>query len=57
MWRYRRLLDLKSSSNRNAIVVAGAVRDLKAPRLRMAPAIQVKRVTETLARFFFRPLR
>jgi spermidine synthase len=57
MWRYRRLLDLKSSSNRNVIVAAGAVRDLKAPPLRMTPAIQAKRVAETLARFFFRPLR
>jgi spermidine synthase len=56
-WRYRRLLDLKSASNRNVIVVAGTVRNLKAPRLRMMPAIQAKRVAETLARFFFRPLR
>ena len=55
-WRYRRLLDLKSSSNRNVIVVAGAVRDLKAPKLHVAPSIQAKRVAETLARFFFRPL-
>ncbi|HEY8254209.1 MAG TPA: fused MFS/spermidine synthase [Rhizomicrobium sp.] len=56
-WRYRRVLDLKSSSNRNVIVTAGAVRDLKAPKVRMPPAIQAKRVAETLARFFFRPLR
>ena len=55
-WRYRRVLDLKSSSNRNVIVTAGAVRELKTPRLRMRPAIQAKRVVETLARFFFRPL-
>jgi len=56
VWRNRRLLDVKSASNRNVIVAAGAVRNLKAPTLRMTPAIQAKRVAETLARFFFRPL-
>jgi spermidine synthase len=55
-WRYRRLLDIKSSSIRNVIVAAGSVKGLKAPRLRMPPAIQARRVAETLARFSFRPL-
>jgi hypothetical protein len=56
VWRYRRLLDTETSSNRNVIVAAGAVRGLKAPRLRITPAIQARRVAETLARFSFRSL-
>ena len=56
-WRHARLLDIKSRSNHNVIALAGSVRDLKAPRLRMKPAIGVRRLSETLARFFFRPLR
>lgn len=57
VWRYTRLLDVKSFSNRNVIAVAGAVRDLKAPRLRMKPAIQARKLAQSLAGFFFRPLR
>lgn len=56
VWRYRRLLDTESSSNRNVIVAAGAVRGLKAPRVRVAPAIHARRVAEALARFSFRSL-
>ena len=48
---------IEIASNHNAIAVAGSVRSLKAPRLRMKPAIGVRRLSETLARFFFRPLR
>jgi spermidine synthase len=57
VWRYTRLLDVKSFSNRNVIAVAGAVKDLKAPRLRMKPAIGARRLAKSLAGFFFRPLR
>jgi hypothetical protein len=57
VWRYTRLLDVKSFSNRNVIAVAGAVRDLKAPRLRIKPAIQARKLAQSLAGFFFRPLR
>ena len=57
VWRYARLLDLKSFSNRNVIAVAGAVRNLKAPRLRIKPAIGVRSLSKSLANFFFRPLR
>jgi spermidine synthase len=57
VWRFARLLDVKSFSNRNVIAVAGAVRDLKAPRLRMKPAIGARRLAKSLAGFFFRPLR
>jgi len=57
IWRYRRLLDSKSLSNRNVIASAGSVRHLKAPRLRMTPAIQARKLSEKLAGFFFRPLR
>jgi spermidine synthase len=57
VWRYTRLLDLKSFSNRNVIAAAGAVRDLKAPRLHMKPAIQARKLAQSLAGFFFRPLR
>jgi len=57
VWRYSRLLDVKSFSNRNVIAVAGAVRDLKAPRLRIKPAIGMRSLSKSLARFFFRPLR
>ena len=57
VWRYARLLDVKSFSNRNVIAVAGAVRDLKAPRLRIKPAIQARKLAQSLAGFFFRPLR
>ncbi|HZQ41117.1 MAG TPA: hypothetical protein VFA87_09990 [Rhizomicrobium sp.] len=57
IWRRRRLLDSKSSSKRNVIAVAGAVRDLKAPKLRLAPAIQARKLTDRLGGFFFAPLR
>jgi spermidine synthase len=57
VWRYTRLLDVKSFSNRNVIAVAGAVRDLKAPRLRIKPAIGARGLAKSLAGFFFRPLR
>ena len=57
VWRHTRLLDVKSFSNRNVIAAAGAVRDLKAPRLRIKPAIGVRSLSKSLAGFFFRPLR
>jgi spermidine synthase len=57
VWRYARLLDLKSFSNRNVIAVAGAVRGLKAPRLRIKPATGARKLAQSLAGFFFRPLR
>lgn len=57
VWRYARLLDVKSFSNRNVIAVVGAARDLKAPRLRIKPAIGARRLAKSLAGFFFRPLR
>ncbi|HEY5083722.1 MAG TPA: fused MFS/spermidine synthase, partial [Rhizomicrobium sp.] len=57
VWRYTRLLDVKSFSNRNVIAMAGAVRDLKALRLRIKPAIQARKLAQSLAGFFFRPLR
>lgn len=56
VWRYRRVLDTKSSSKRNVILAAGSVRGLKAPRLRLVPAIGARRLAETLAGFSFRPL-
>jgi hypothetical protein len=48
---------VKSFSNRNVIAVAGAVRVLKAPRLHIKPAIQARKLAQSLAGFFFRPLR
>jgi spermidine synthase len=57
VWRYARLLDVKSFSNRNVIAVAGAVRGLKAPRLRIKPATGARKLAQSLAGFFFRPLR
>ncbi|HEX4118880.1 MAG TPA: fused MFS/spermidine synthase [Rhizomicrobium sp.] len=57
VWRYPRLLDVKSFSNRNVIAVAGAVKDLKAPRLRIKPATGARKLAQSLAGFFFRPLR
>ena len=57
VWRQTRLLDMKSSSIRNVIVAAGAVKALKTPRLRIKPAIQARSLANRLAGFFFRPLR
>ena len=57
VWRQTRLLDMKSSSIRNVIVAAGAVKTLKAPRLRIKPTIQARSLANRLAGFFFRPLR
>ena len=57
LWRYHRLLDMKSSKDRNVIVAAGAVHGLKAPRLRIKPATGARTLADHLAGYFFRPLR
>jgi spermidine synthase len=57
VWRGVRLLDSCGFESRNAVAMAGAVKGLKRPRLRMEPAIGARRLAKGLAELSFRPLR
>jgi spermidine synthase len=56
-WRAARLLDTDGWENRNAIALAGAVKDLKRPRLLMRPQIRARRIAAELRALDFRALR
>jgi spermidine synthase len=56
-WRSVRLLDADGFENRNAVAVAGAVRALKRPRLRMKPTTGVRALIKSLEQLSFRRLR
>jgi len=56
-WRDVRLLDSEGFENRNAIAMAGAVRTLGRPRLRMKPTIGARTLRKELSELSFRPLR
>ena len=57
VWRGVRLLDSDGFETRNAVAIAGAVKGLKRPRLRMAPAAGARKLAKGLAELSFRPLR
>jgi spermidine synthase len=50
-----RILDRPAKKIRNAIVMGGAVRDLKRPKLAMAPRIESRKIADVLAAMRFRP--
>jgi SAM-dependent methyltransferase len=56
-WRQVRLLDAEGWIDRNAVLVAGSVRDLRRPRLLMPPARHSRRLAGELKELAFRPLR
>ena len=56
-WRQVRLLDTDGFENRNAIALAGAVRDLKPPRLLMRPRQRARQLAASLRKLGFRALR
>jgi spermidine synthase len=56
-WRDVRLLDSEGFENRNAIAMAGAVRTLERPRLRMKPTTGARTLRKELSELSFRPLR
>ena len=53
-WRDVRLLDAAGWRNRNAIIAAGSVRNLKRPRLLMAPKYSARRIAAGLKTLDFR---
>jgi spermidine synthase len=57
IWRGVRLLDADGFENRNAVAAAGAVAELKRPRLRMKPAIGARALARELGQLSFRALR
>lgn len=56
-WRHVRLLDRDGWENRNAVAVAGAVRNLKRPRLLLKPARRARAIANALKTMQFRDLR
>ncbi|GAA0546761.1 spermidine synthase [Rhizomicrobium palustre] len=56
-WKNVRLLDSITYETRNAIAVAGAVKDLAKPKLTMRPSRGAKSLAREIAEFDFRPLR
>jgi spermidine synthase len=56
-WHQVRLLDTDGFENRNAVALAGAIRDLKPPRLLMRPRQRARRLAAALRKLAFRPLR
>jgi SAM-dependent methyltransferase len=56
-WRQTRLLDSDGWDDRNAVGMAGAVRDLKRPRLLMPPSRGAKKLATSLKTLKFRALR
>jgi len=57
VWRQARLLDHEEWEDRNAIALAGAVRDLKRPRLMMTPGRRARAIANSLSTMRFRDLR
>jgi len=57
VWRGVRLLDSEGFENRNAIAMAGAVKNLERPRLRMKPKTGVRTLRKELSELSFRALR
>ena len=57
VWRKVRLLDSEGFENRNAVAMAGAVGDLKRPRLRMKPATGARVLRKELSQLAFRAPR
>ena len=57
VWRQVRLLDTDGFENRNAVALAGAIRDLKPPRLLMRPRQRARQLAAALRKLNFRPLR
>lgn len=55
VWSDVRLLDIRGVPDRNAIVMAGNVRDLVPPRMLMPPSISVGEIAWDLSRLAFRP--
>ncbi|GAA0565933.1 spermidine synthase [Rhizomicrobium electricum] len=56
-WRQVRLLDAVGHEGRNAVAVAGAVKNLKRPRLLMRPKCCAKSLARDLRTLDFRPVR
>lgn len=54
VWREARLLDHEDWEDRNAIALAGAVRNLKRPRVTMTPARRAKYIANSLSTMRFR---
>jgi len=54
-WRDVRLLDTRGVIGRNALVVAGNVRNLRQPSLKMPPLLDRREITSALANMEFRP--
>jgi len=57
IWRGVRLLDSDGFKNRNAVAIAGAVRTLRRPRLRLKPASGARGLVKGLGQLSFRRLR
>jgi spermidine synthase len=56
-WRDVRILDADGYVDRNVVVIAGAVRALRPPRLLMAPARCAKSIARNLKGLGYRPVR
>lgn len=56
-WRSVRLLDTDGYIDRNAVAIAGKVRDMKVPRLTMRPRRRAKQIARELKGLTFRKLR
>jgi SAM-dependent methyltransferase len=56
-WRQTRLLDSDGWNDRNAVGLAGAVRDLKRPRLLVPPSRGAKKLARDMQSMRFRKLR
>jgi SAM-dependent methyltransferase len=56
-WRTTRLLDCDGYENRNAVALAGAVAELRKPRLLMRPARNARKLAADLKAMDFRALR
>jgi hypothetical protein len=56
-WRQVRLLDAVGHEGRNAVAVAGAVKNLKRPRLLMRPNCCAKSLARDMRTLDFRPVR
>ena len=56
VWRNVRLIDRPDWTERNAILMAGRVKDLKRPHLLARPRRRAKQLTKALKTFSFRPI-
>jgi spermidine synthase len=57
VWRDVRLLDADGFENRNAVAMAGSVKGLKRPRLRLPPSVGARALAKELGQLSFRVLR